>query len=76
MAARRRTEHSQGELFLAEPAWPPAAPVLPSGAPDLAFYDLIVANIIAGKDSQTGFASALSVRIVPPPASSITHSAP
>lgn len=53
MAARRRTGHSQGELFLAEPAWPPAAPSLPSGAPDLAFYDLIVANISGGKDSQT-----------------------
>jgi hypothetical protein len=53
MAARRRTGHSQGELFLAEPVWPPQAPLLASGTPDLAFYDLIVANISGGKDSQT-----------------------
>lgn len=53
MAKSRRSGHSQGELFGAEPAWPPAAPVLPSGQPDLGFYDLIVANISGGKDSQT-----------------------
>jgi 3'-phosphoadenosine 5'-phosphosulfate sulfotransferase (PAPS reductase)/FAD synthetase len=53
MAARRSSTPGQGELFLAEPAWPPAAPVLASGTPDLAFYDLIVANISGGKDSQT-----------------------
>ena len=53
MAARHSSPALQGELFLAEPAWPPAAPVLPSGVPDLAFYDLIVVNISGGKDSQT-----------------------
>ena len=53
MAARRSSTPRQGELFAAMPAWPPSAPMLASGTPDLAFYDLIVANISGGKDSQT-----------------------
>ncbi len=57
MAARRRIPpDGQGELFPAEAAresWPPAAPVLPSGVPDLSFFDVVVANISGGKDSQT-----------------------
>ena len=55
MAAARPGTLVQEELFPAagRPAWPPAAPLLASGAPDLSFFDLLVANISGGKDSQT-----------------------
>ncbi len=51
MAARRTVTPGQGVLFWAEP--PAAARLALAGPPDLAYYDVLLASISGGKDSQT-----------------------